>query len=129
MNCQARRKNLIVLSVAMANDTPAIEVENLTRTFGDVAALDHVSVSIRKGEFFSLLGPSGCGKTTLLRIIAGLDIANEGLVRIGGIDAREIPAHKRPVNTVFQSYALFPHMSVADNIAFGLRMKQVPKSE
>ncbi len=113
----------------MANDTPAIEVENLTRRFGDVTALDHVSVKINKGEFFSLLGPSGCGKTTLLRIVGGLDIADEGIVRINGTNAREIPAHKRPVNTVFQSYALFPHMTVANNIAFGLRMKKVPKPE
>jgi spermidine/putrescine transport system ATP-binding protein len=115
--------------MAMAQDTPAIEVENLTRRFGDVTALDRVSVLIRKGEFFSLLGPSGCGKTTLLRIVGGLDIPDEGLVRIGGVDAREIPAHRRPVNTVFQSYALFPHMTVRDNIAFGLRMKSVPKTE
>ena len=112
----------------MANETPAIEVEDLVRRFGDVEALSHVSVSIRKGEFFSLLGPSGCGKTTLLRIIGGLDIPDEGVIRIDGVDARDIPAHKRPVNTVFQSYALFPHLTVYDNIAFGLRMKKVPKS-
>jgi spermidine/putrescine transport system ATP-binding protein len=113
----------------MANETPAIEVENLVRRFGDVEALSHVSVKIRKGEFFSLLGPSGCGKTTLLRIVGGLDMPDEGVVRIGGVDAREIPAHKRPVNTVFQSYALFPHMTVYDNIAFGLRMKHVSKRD
>jgi spermidine/putrescine transport system ATP-binding protein len=94
-----------------------------------VTALDHVSVAIGKGEFFTLLGPSGCGKTTLLRLIGGLDVPDEGVVRINGVDAREIPAHRRPVNTVFQSYALFPHMTVADNIAFGLRMKKVPKAE
>jgi spermidine/putrescine transport system ATP-binding protein len=86
-----------------------------------------VSLTIRKGEFFALLGPSGCGKTTLLRIIGGLDLADGGVVRIGGADARTIPAHKRPVNTVFQSYALFPHMTVRDNVAFGLRMKRVPE--
>ncbi len=113
----------------MANETPAIEVENLVRRFGDVEALSHVSVRIRQGEFFSLLGPSGCGKTTLLRIVGGLDMPDEGVVRIGGVDAREIPAHKRPVNTVFQSYALFPHLTVYDNIAFGLRMKHVAKPE
>lgn len=105
---------------------PAIAVENVVRRFGDVTALDHVSLTIRQGEFFSLLGPSGCGKTTLLRIIGGLDFPDEGLLRIGGTDAREIPAHLRPVNTVFQSYALFPHMTVSDNIAFGLRMKKTP---
>jgi spermidine/putrescine transport system ATP-binding protein len=113
----------------MASETPAIQVENIVRKFGDMFALDHVSVTIRKGEFFSLLGPSGCGKTTLLRIIGGLDIADEGVIRIDGVDAKEIPAHKRPVNTVFQSYALFPHLTVSDNIAFGLRMKKVPKPE
>jgi len=107
----------------------AVEAENIVRRFGDVEALSHVSVSIRHGEFFSLLGPSGCGKTTLLRIIGGLDLADEGVIRIGGVDAKDIPAHKRPVNTVFQSYALFPHLSVADNVAFGLRMKKVPKAE
>ena len=113
----------------MATETPAIQVENLVRRFGEVEALSHVSVSIRKGEFFSLLGPSGCGKTTLLRCIGGLDIPDEGVIRIDGTDAREIPAHKRPVNTVFQSYALFPHLTVSDNIAFGLRMKNVAKQE
>ncbi|MDB6123629.1 MAG: spermidine/putrescine transporter ATP-binding protein [Pedosphaera sp.] len=107
----------------------AIQAENLVRRFGDVEALSHVSVSIRKGEFFSLLGPSGCGKTTLLRIIAGLDHCDEGILKIAGRDATQIPAHKRPVNTVFQSYALFPHLSVRDNVAFGLRMKKVAIEE
>ena len=82
-----------------------------------------VSLSVRRGEFFSLLGPSGCGKTTLLRIIAGLDLPDNGGLRIGGVESLRIPAWKRPVNTVFQSYALFPHLSVSENIAFGLRMK------
>lgn len=122
---------LVILVRMAADDTkpPAVDVQNLTRRFGDAVALDRVSVSIRAGEFFSLLGPSGCGKTTLLRLIAGLDFPDEGEIRIGGRNAEEIPAHRRPVNTVFQSYALFPHLSVRDNIAFGLRMKQVPKPE
>lgn len=109
--------------------TPAIKARGLVRRFGDYTALDHVDLSIRRGEFFSLLGPSGCGKTTLLRIIAGLDLADEGTLSIGGQDVRNIPAHKRPVNTVFQSYALFPHLRVAENVAFGLRMKKVPEAQ
>jgi spermidine/putrescine transport system ATP-binding protein len=109
--------------------TQAVEVENVTRTFGAVRALDGVSLSIRQGEFFSLLGPSGCGKTTLLRILAGLEVPDTGVVRIGGIDTRGVPAHRRPVNTVFQSYALFPHLDVRDNVAFGLRMKRVAPAE
>lgn len=108
---------------------PAVEVENLVRRFGDVEALARVSLTVRQGEFFSLLGPSGCGKTTLLRIIGGLDVADEGTVRIGGVDMRTIPAHRRPVNTVFQSYALFPHLTVYENVAFGLRMKRVAAGE
>lgn len=114
----------------MVNVVPAaVEIEGLTRRFADITALDQVSLSIRQGEFFSLLGPSGCGKTTLLRIIAGLEIPDAGVVRIGGKDAHGVPAHRRPVNTVFQSYALFPHLSVRDNVAFGLRMKKVPRLE
>jgi spermidine/putrescine transport system ATP-binding protein len=88
-----------------------------------------VSLNIRAGEFFSLLGPSGCGKTTLLRVIAGLEVPDAGTLRIGGVDAAQIPAHRRPVNTVFQSYALFPHLTVRDNVAFGLRMKKVPSAQ
>ena len=113
----------------MATDIVAIEVENLVRRFGTIEALAHITLTIRRGEFFSLLGPSGCGKTTLLRIISGLDLPDAGVVRIGGIDMRSMPAHKRPVNTVFQSYALFPHLNVYDNVAFGLRMKKLARAE
>jgi len=112
-----------------ANAAPAVEVEHVVRRFGEMEALSRVSVTIKSGEFFSLLGPSGCGKTTLLRLIGGLDFPDEGIIRIGGMNAEEIPAHRRPVNTVFQSYALFPHMTVAENIGFGLRMKKVSKPE
>ena len=109
---------------------PAIvELAEITRSFGQVVALDQVTFSVERGEFFSLLGPSGCGKTTLLRVLAGLDFPDRGSLKINERDTLDIPAHQRPVNTVFQSYALFPHMSVRDNVAFGLRMQKVARSE
>jgi len=107
----------------------AVELDQVVRRFGQIQALSAVSLSVRPGEFFSLLGPSGCGKTTLLRLIAGLDLPDEGTVRIDGADTRDVPAHKRPVNTVFQSYALFPHLSVFDNVVFGLRMNRISLAE
>lgn len=111
----------------------AIEVRGVSRVFGAgesrVAALDDVSVSIRENEFFTLLGPSGCGKTTLLRLIAGFDFPSNGEILLHGEDIAALPPFKRPVNTVFQSYALFPHMSVAQNISFGLEMLGKPKAE
>lgn len=106
-----------------------IEAAGIVRQFGAHPALDGVSISIRPGEFFSLLGPSGCGKTTLLRIIAGLDAPDSGGLTLDGEDILAIPANRRPVNTVFQSYALFPHLSVRDNVAFGLRMKGLSATE
>src|SRR5262249_54091398 len=109
--------------VGVASGPPAIELREVTRRFGPFTALAGVSLQILRGEFFSLLGPSGCGKTTLLRLIAGLDLPDSGSLRIGGRETAGVPAHRRPVNTVFQSYALFPHLTVRDNVAFGLRMK------
>lgn len=107
----------------------AVELENIVKRFGNVVAVDHVSVKVRENEFFSLLGPSGCGKTTTLRIIAGLEEPDEGTVRLHGADVTDIPTHKRNIGMVFQHLALFPHMNVFDNIAFGLKMKKVPKNE
>ncbi|CAN7614450.1 ABC transporter ATP-binding protein [Mesorhizobium amorphae] len=113
---------------------PAVEAKGVSRIFRGagqhaVKALDNVSVSIRENEFFTLLGPSGCGKTTLLRLIAGFDFPTEGEILLYGQDIAPLPPFKRPVNTVFQSYALFPHMTVAQNIGFGLKMLGKPKAE
>ncbi|TPW27460.1 ABC transporter ATP-binding protein [Pararhizobium mangrovi] len=98
-----------------------IDIANVTRRFGPITALDTVSAKIREGEFFSLLGPSGCGKTTLLRLLAGFDQPTEGTIAIGGQAMADIPANRRPTNMVFQSYAIFPHMNVAENVAYGLK--------
>lgn len=108
---------------------PAVVVAGLRKRFGAVEALADVSLTIQRGEFFSLLGPSGCGKTTLLRLIAGLEVPDAGSLELGGCSLAGVPAHRRPVNTVFQSYALFPHLDVWNNVAFGLRMKGVPPDE
>ncbi|RMF36601.1 MAG: ABC transporter ATP-binding protein [Chloroflexi bacterium] len=107
----------------------AVELEEVSKHFGPVVAVDQVSLAIRDGEFFSLLGPSGCGKTTTLRLIAGFEIPTEGTVYIEGKPQGETPPYRRPVNTVFQNYALFPHMTVYQNVAFGLEMRKVPKQE
>ena len=106
-----------------------LEIRGVTKRFGDHTALDDLDLTVASGEFLSLLGPSGCGKTTLLRIIAGFEDPTEGQVCLSGQNLVGVPAYRRPVNTVFQSYALFPHMSVADNVAFGLQRKKVPKKE
>jgi len=107
----------------------AVELKEVSKHFGPVVAVDDVSLSIRDGEFFSLLGPSGCGKTTTLRLIAGFELPTEGDVYIDGHLQGETPPYRRPVNTVFQSYALFPHMTVFQNVAFGLEMQKVAKEE
>jgi len=106
-----------------------VELVDLVKRFGDVAAVDGISLDIPAGEFFSLLGPSGCGKTTTLRIIAGFERPDAGRILLDGRDMAQTPPHRRPVNTVFQSYALFPHLNVRDNVAFGLRFQNVPKEE
>jgi spermidine/putrescine transport system ATP-binding protein len=108
---------------------PAVEVEHLSRLFGDVPALDDVSLTVRRGEFFSLLGPSGCGKTTLLRIVGGFDTATRGEVRIHGRDVLNEPPYLRRTNMIFQHLALFPHMTVFENVAFGLEMKRMARAE
>ena len=108
---------------------PIIHFEGITKRFGKVVAVDNVNLQIQEGEFFALLGPSGCGKTTLLRMLAGFETPTEGRLLIDGKDVAALPPNKRPVNMVFQSYAVFPHMSVADNVAYGLKMDGVDASE
>jgi len=106
-----------------------LEIENVTRRFGSMTAVNGVSLSIEAGEFFTLLGPSGCGKTTLLRMIAGFDPPDGGRIVLAGQDLTHVPPERRPVRTVFQSYALFPHMTVAANVAFPLKMAKVAATE
>jgi spermidine/putrescine transport system ATP-binding protein len=108
---------------------PSVRLDRVTKRFGDFTAVRELSLDIEKGEFFTLLGPSGCGKTTTLRMIAGFDEASEGAVLLDGEDVTGLPPFKRPTNTVFQSYALFPHLSVERNVAFGLERKKVDKGE
>lgn len=114
---------------AEATAGPIVRIEGLCKSFGAVRAVDDLSLAIEEGEFFALLGPSGCGKTSLLRMIAGFDTPDRGRVFIGGTDMTEVPPHRRPVNMMFQSYALFPHMTVAQNIGFGLVQQGVPKPD
>ena len=106
-----------------------VRLDRVTKRFGDVTAVDDLSLSIEQGEFFALLGPSGCGKTTTLRMIGGFEEVTTGTVYLGGADVTELPPFKRNVNTVFQNYALFPHLDVYENIAFGLRRRRVPEGE
>src|SRR3954451_13902005 len=113
------------------HETPLVEIRSVTKRFdagrGAAAftAVDRVSLDIRAGEFFSLLGPSGCGKTTLLRLLAGFETPTDGSVHIGGRDVTALPPYRRPINLVFQHYALFPHLTVAKNVGFGLRYQRV----
>ncbi len=113
----------------MENIQPIISINNVSKRFGQVTAVDNVSLNIMPGEFFVLLGPSGCGKTTLLRMIAGFEMPTEGQIFIDGLDMAKVPPNKRPVNMVFQSYAVFPHMSVADNVGYGLKIARTSSDE
>jgi len=111
------------------SDSADITLAGVRKTYGDVVAVDHVDLEIRRGEFFTMLGPSGSGKTTCLRMIAGFERPDHGRVRLAGEDVTDVPPNERDVNTVFQDYALFPHMSVGRNVEYGLRVKKVPGAE
>jgi putrescine transport system ATP-binding protein len=108
---------------------PLLRIGGLSKQFGSFTAVDQLSLDIRAGEFFALLGPSGCGKTTLLRLIAGFERPNAGSILLDGVDLAQVPAYRRPVNMMFQSYALFPHLTVEDNVAFGLKQEGLPKRD
>src|ERR1700741_2261310 len=110
---------------------PEVDVRlvDVVKKFGDQVAVDHINLEVRDGEFFSLLGPSGCGKTTTLRMIGGVEEPTSGLIELQGQDVTWLPAYKRNVNTVFQNYALFPHLTIFENVAFGLRRKKVADAD
>src|SRR5207237_5805702 len=108
---------------------PLVRFDQVTKRFGAIAAIDRLSLEIFAGEFFALLGPSGCGKTTLLRLLAGFETPEEGRILLDGKDLAGVPPHRRPVNMMFQSYALFPHLTVERNIAFGLRQESLGRDE
>src|SRR3979490_3512707 len=114
---------------AEAADTPLLRIDAVVKKFGVFRAVDQLSLDIRAGEFFALLGPSGCGKTTLLRLLAGFEAPDEGRILLDGEDIAPVPPHRRPVNMMFQSYALFPHLSVEGNVAFGLKQEGAPKPD
>jgi spermidine/putrescine transport system ATP-binding protein len=116
-------------AAARHDRTGDVEVDHVVKDFGDVRAVDHVSFALEPGTFFALLGPSACGKTTLLRMIAGFEQPTDGDIRIGGQSVLGVPAYRRHVNTVFQQYALFPHMNVAQNVGYGPRQRKLPKPE
>jgi putrescine transport system ATP-binding protein len=114
---------------AAAADVPLLRIDAVVKKFGVLRAVDRLSLDIRAGEFFALLGPSGCGKTTLLRMLAGFETPDQGRILLEGKDIAQVLPHRRPVNMMFQNYALFPHLSVRDNIAFGLKRARLPRSE
>src|SRR5260370_29334926 len=112
-----------------AADIPLLRIEGVGKKFGSFSAVDRLSLDIRAGEFFALLGPSGCGKTTLLRMLAGFETPDEGRILLDGKDIAQVLPHERPVNMMFQNYALFPHLSVRDNIAFGLKRARMARAD
>src|SRR6202045_3805180 len=114
---------------AEVTELPLLRIDAVVKKFGAFRAVDRLSLDIRAGEFFALLGPSGCGKTTLLRMLAGFETPDEGRILLGGRDIARILPHQRPVNMMFQNYALFPHLSVWDNIAFGLKRAGMPAAQ
>ena len=118
-----------VPAITAAADRPLLRIEGVGKTFGNFRAVDRLSLDIRAGEFFALLGPSGCGKTTLLRMLAGFETPDEGRILLNGRDIAPVLPHERPVNMMFQNYALFPHLSVRDNIAFGLKRAGMPRAD
>ena len=122
LNIGERRKRVL-------EDSVDVHFKDIRKAFGEVEVLKGINLEIRRGEFFSLLGPSGCGKTTLLRILAGFEFADSGAVILRGQDVAPLAPNQRSVNTVFQNYALFPHMTVADNVAFGLKMRKIPSAQ
>ena len=105
-----------------------IELKNIKKVFDDTVVVDDFNLTVKKGEFVTFLGPSGCGKTTTLRMIAGFEFPTEGEILLNGEDISKLPPNRRPINTVFQRYALFPHLNVYDNVAFGLNLKKLPKA-
>jgi spermidine/putrescine transport system ATP-binding protein len=111
------------------SDVPSVQLDGINKRFGDLTAVHDLALSIERGEFFTLLGPSGCGKTTTLRMVAGFEQPSEGRILLDGVDVTSLPPFRRPTNTVFQSYALFPHLSVEENVAFGLRRRRVDKHD
>src|SRR5580704_10586083 len=110
-------------------ERPLLRIEDVSKRFAGFTAVEQLSLDIYQGEFFALLGPSGCGKTTLLRLIAGFEQPDAGRIVLDGVDLAQVPPHRRPVNMMFQSYALFPHLNVEENVAFGLKQEGLPKPQ
>jgi putative spermidine/putrescine transport system ATP-binding protein len=128
-HAHARPADVTLPEDAAAGGVPDVRCASIRKTYGDVVAVEHVDLEVLRGEFFTLLGPSGSGKTTTLRLIAGFERPDAGRIELRGVDVASKPPYERPVNTVFQDYALFPHMSVGDNVAYGLRVRGVGRGE